>query len=233
MSTGTPGDTDLELEIKLAKIFYDGSYEKIAINKRRRWISGLVCWGTLFSYVVLSTIFIDEIRKFYPEATYQTILDQTIFVLIAAIALSLAIAYLLVRDPPWPEIFLKYNQSAVQAAEAAGTPLIPPPPTDEERERSLKEHDDFISRASSFTLTDFVMFGAATLAIISIAFKQELMGLLMVLLLLASKFRLMFYGWARYGIWAGAGMYVGVTAAVLAVFAYADGDIWGWLVHLL
>ena len=46
------------------------------------------------------------------------------------------------------------------------------------------------------------------------------------LLILSTKFRLMLYGMARLGPWQGALMYLGATIAILAVFAYVDGDVW-------
>jgi hypothetical protein len=89
----------------------------------------------------------------------------------------------------------------VEAADQGGTPLVPPSPTPEERERSQQEAIADLTRVGTFSFSDYALFGATALIV----------------------YRLMLYGMARLGPWQGG---LGATIAILAVFAYVDGDIW-------
>lgn len=79
---------------------------------------------------------------------------------------------------------------------------------------------------ATFSLSDYALFGATALIVYGIAFKQDINVLLGTILILSTKFRLMLYGIARLGPWQGTLMYLGATIAIIAVFAYADGDVW-------
>jgi hypothetical protein len=177
--------------------------------------------------------YIDEIRRFYPDATYQSLLDQVIFVVIGAVVASWLLTLLLVPDRPWPHIYLKYNRRAIQAAEEAGAPLIPPSPTEEELEAARREHDGYVTSVGSFSMSDYVLFGAATLLVFGMAFKQDVTVYLGALLIFCAKVRIMLYGMARFGVWQGCVFYLGATAAILAILAYGDGNLWNWLASAL
>jgi hypothetical protein len=38
---------------------------------------------------------------------------------------------------------------------------------------------------------------------------------------------------ARFGVWQGCVFYLGATAAILAILAYGDGNLWNWLASAL
>ena len=151
MITGLPNQSDLELEIQLAKIFYDGSYEKIRINKIRSWVFRITAYTCIGAYLAFATYFVDAIQVYYPLLTSRMLMDYVIVVIVVAFTLSFLLSFIVVRDKSWSYIFLHHNRAAVEAADQGGTPLVPPSPTPEERERSQEEAIAHLTRVGTFS----------------------------------------------------------------------------------
>ena len=224
-----PNSEELELEIAIAKDNYNKSYEKLRIEKWRNRIYWPIAFTLFTSYVIFHILCIDWIRVYFHDITSRQLENYDPYVFIGSSALGLLLSFVIIRDKSWPYIYLHYNRAAVEAAERAGAPLIPPPPTAEEIKRREYENAIEMARTTTFSFSDYALFAATLAVVLELAFTYAKFPSWTALILIwCTKLRLMFYGIVRFGPLMGTAMFFGATLVIVGILAIADGNFSRW-----